>query len=59
MSWSSAARARQMLTEAAVAGDPVGLAEVSRRFFHTRAGYEATLLLGLHHLDHTRPWPGP
>ncbi len=52
------ARARQMLGEAAVAGDPAGLAEVSRRFFHTRAGYEATLLLGLYHLDHTSPLAG-
>ena len=31
------------------------LAEVSRRFFHTEAGYEATLLLGLYHLDHGQP----
>src|SRR3990172_1591466 len=52
------ARARQMLSEAAAAGDAVGLAEVSRRFFHTQAGYEATLLLGLHHLDHGRPLAG-
>jgi len=49
------ARARQMLTAAVAAGDAAGLAEVSRRFFHTRAGYEATLLLGLHHLDRGSP----
>jgi len=49
------APARQMLADAAAAGDVLGLAEVSRRFFHTQAGYEATLLLGLHHLDRGRP----
>jgi outer membrane protein assembly factor BamB len=48
------ARARQMLNEAMTSGDVVKLTEVSRRFFHTRAGYEATLLLGLDHLDHGR-----
>jgi outer membrane protein assembly factor BamB/tetratricopeptide (TPR) repeat protein len=42
------AQARSMLSAAASAGDAAGLAEVSRRFFHTRAGYEATFLLGLH-----------
>jgi len=52
------ARARQMLAEASAAGDAAGLAEVSRRFFHTQAGYEATFLLGLHHLDHGRPLAG-
>jgi len=52
------ARARRMLAEAAAAGDGTGLADVSRRFFHTQAGYEATLLLGLHHLDHGRPLAG-
>ena len=50
--------ARRMLRDAAIAGDADGLAEVSRRFFHTQAGYEATLLLGLHHLDHARPMAG-
>lgn len=48
------ARARQMLNEAAAAGDTTALTEVSRRFYHTQAGYEATLLLGLNHLDHGR-----
>ncbi len=52
------ARARQMLTEAAAAGDARGLAEVSRRFFHTQAGYEATLLLGLYHVDRGSPLAG-
>ncbi|MCX7426621.1 MAG: PQQ-binding-like beta-propeller repeat protein [Planctomycetia bacterium] len=49
------AQARQMLRQAAETGDAVALAEVSRRFFHTEAGYEATLLLGLYHLDHGQP----
>jgi outer membrane protein assembly factor BamB/tetratricopeptide (TPR) repeat protein len=52
------ARARQMLNDAAAAGDPSGLAEVSRRYFHTQAGYEATLLLGLYHLDRGSPLAG-
>ncbi len=49
------ARARRMLTEAAAAGDVAGLAEVARRFFYTKAGLEATLLIARHHLDHDRP----
>ncbi len=52
------ARAQRELVEAAKAGDAAGLAEVSRRFFHTRAGYEATFLLGLHYLDHASPLAG-
>jgi len=51
-------RARQLLEEATAAGDAQGLAEVSRRFFHTRAGYEATFLLGMYHLDHGQPLYG-
>ncbi|MDY0165501.1 MAG: PQQ-binding-like beta-propeller repeat protein [Thermoguttaceae bacterium] len=51
-------QARRMLAEAVAAGDMTRLAEVSRRFYHTEAGYEATLLLGLHHLDHGRPLAG-
>jgi len=49
------ARARRMLRDAAAAGDTFELGEVSRRFFHTQAGYEATLLLGLDHLNQGRP----
>jgi len=52
------ARARQLLREAVLAGSAAGLAEVSRRFFHTEAGYEATLLLGLDHLNRGRPLAG-
>ena len=50
--------AGRMLDEALTASDIDGLAEVSRRFFHTRAGNEATLVLGFHHLDHGRPMAG-
>jgi outer membrane protein assembly factor BamB/tetratricopeptide (TPR) repeat protein len=49
------ARARRMLDEALAAGNVAALAEVSRRFFHTRSGYQATFLLGLYHFDHGRP----
>lgn len=49
------ALARQTLDEAVARGDLEGIAEVARRFFHTRAGYEATFLIGLNHADHGRP----
>lgn len=52
------ARARQLLSEAAETGNLSGVAEVARRFFHTQAGAEATLLLGLHYLDHDSPLAG-
>ncbi|MCE5267341.1 MAG: PQQ-binding-like beta-propeller repeat protein [Planctomycetaceae bacterium] len=52
------ARARQMLNEALDAGDMERLAEVSRRFFHTQAGYQATFLLGQDHFDHGRAMAG-
>ncbi len=48
-------RARQLLDAGVAAGDAAGLAEVTRRFFHTQSGYEATFLLGLYHLDHGEP----
>ena len=47
--------ARGMLDKAVATGDPATLSEVSRRFYHTEAGYEATLLLGLHDFNHGRP----
>ena len=47
--------ARSMLGDAVEGGDMAEVAEVARRFFHTEAGYEATFLLGLHHMDHGRP----
>ena len=52
------ARARRMLDEALEAGDMARLAEVSRRFFHTRSGYQATFLLGQHYFEHGRPLAG-
>ncbi len=52
------AEARSLLDEACAAGDAQQLAEVSRRFFHTEAGYEATFLLGMDHLNRDRPLAG-
>jgi outer membrane protein assembly factor BamB len=49
------AHARQLLTDAVAAGDVDKLAEVSRQFFHTQAGYEAAYLLGASEMDHGRP----
>ncbi|MCC6125136.1 MAG: PQQ-binding-like beta-propeller repeat protein [Pirellulales bacterium] len=48
-------RARATLNAAVAEGDVAAIAEVARRFFHTKAGYEAAFLLGLHHLDRARP----
>lgn len=48
-------KAKQMLEAAVDRGDEFGLAETSRRYFHTQAGLRATYLLGLTHLDHGRP----
>ncbi|MBN1588712.1 MAG: PQQ-binding-like beta-propeller repeat protein [Pirellulales bacterium] len=49
------AQARHLLEEAVAARSRDLLDEVSRRFYHTRAGYEATFLLGLYDLDHREP----
>ncbi len=49
------ARAKQMLAEAVAKGDLSGMAEVSRRFFFTQAGAEATFLLGRHFMDQNLP----
>ncbi len=49
------APAEKRLLEAATNGNLDGIADVSRRYFHTRAGYEATWLLGYSHLDQGRP----
>ncbi|MEK6235577.1 MAG: hypothetical protein N2C14_12785, partial [Planctomycetales bacterium] len=49
------ALAKSLLEKAVQSGDPAELAEVSRRFFHTPAGYEATSRLGMHYLDHALP----
>lgn len=47
--------ARQALQRAAASGDLSGLADVSRQYFHTQAGYEATYLLALANLDLGQP----
>lgn len=49
------AEARQLLEQAAESGDVLQLTNVARRYFHTKAGYEATLLLGRHYLDQGQP----
>ncbi len=55
MSLLYGANAQQKLDEAIASGDVTALAEVSRRFFHTKAGYEATFLLATLQLDHGHP----
>lgn len=47
-------RADQKLKDAILNGDRVGLAEVSEQFLHTKAGGEATVLLGTYYLDRAR-----
>ena len=47
--------ARQLLDQAADGQQAETLQEVSRRFFHTEAGYRATWLLGSVHLDRGEP----
>jgi outer membrane protein assembly factor BamB len=47
--------ARQMLREANRSLDAKQLEQISRRFFHTEAGYEGTYLLGTYYLDHSEP----
>jgi outer membrane protein assembly factor BamB len=49
------ARARGMLKEAVKRGSLTELAEISRQFFFTAAGQEATFLLARQHLDENRP----
>lgn len=49
------ADARQLLDRALESRDDQLLVEVARRYFHTDAGYEATMLLGRHYLDQGRP----
>src|SRR5262249_19156345 len=49
------AKANQLLSAAATAGDIATIEQVARLYFHTQAGYQATLLLGRHHLDHSQP----
>lgn len=49
------ADARQMLEKALTARDMALLGEVTRRYFHTRAGNEASLLTGRFYLDQGKP----
>lgn len=48
-------QSRRLLEKSIAKGDMASLEEVSRKYFHTQAGYEATLLLGRYHLDGGRP----
>ena len=54
----SGAEARDKLNRAVAAGDAAGLSEISAQLFHTQAGYEATYLLALYHMDHGAPLAG-
>jgi len=47
--------AKKLLEEAVESGDIESLAGVTRRYFHTEAGYQATMLLGNYHLDQGKP----
>src|SRR6185295_14596258 len=49
------ATARRMLDDAAASGDISKISEVSRRFFYTEAGWEATVLVARYQLDHGSP----
>ena len=49
------ADAKELLDLAVVSGDINQLTEVTRKYFHTLAGYEATLLLGRLQLDRGQP----
>ncbi len=49
------ATAAKHLADAVQSGNEAGLEEVSRRYFHTTAGYQATYLLAALHLDRGQP----
>ncbi len=49
------ADARQLLDSALEKRDMQQVVEVTRRYFHTEAGYEATMLIGRYYLDQGRP----
>lgn len=55
---SFGAEARKLLDEAVAEGDLAKLTEVTRMFFHTKAGYEGTMLMGRYQLDRGRPLAG-
>lgn len=48
-------RARVILKNAIAAQDTQAIAQISRLYFHTRAGLEATMLMGHAHLSNGRP----
>jgi outer membrane protein assembly factor BamB len=54
----SGGEARDKLNRAVAAGDDKALSEISAQLFHTQAGYEATWLLALYHMDHGAPLAG-
>ena len=47
--------ARQLLEQAVATGDYGLMAQVTRRYFFTEAGYQATLMLGHHYLEMGQP----
>ena len=49
------ARAERLLEKAIVAGDPAGVVDVARRWFHTPAGRRATLVTALDGIETGRP----
>ncbi len=49
------ADAKRLLDDALREGSITKLGDVTRRYFHTRAGYEAAILLGRFQLDQGRP----
>ncbi len=49
------AEAQRLLNQALLSSDLDGLADLSRKYFHTDAGYKATFLLGRLYLDRGRP----
>ena len=49
--WAYAHEAQRLLDAAKAASDPLLVAEVARRFFHTASGFEATDWLATHWLD--------
>ena len=49
------AKAQKMLNDALAANDIEAVGQVARRYFNTKAGNEATLLVGVWDLDHNQP----
>jgi len=47
--------AQAELQAATTSGNIEKMAEISRRYFHTSAGYEAAYQVAAHHMDHGRP----